>query len=157
MISRSNQLEISNIKPSKVALEDIVSNIINPVIEGFDSAVEVATSLDFIIKVCEQAKATIKPEILSELSKAPERKEYNGYKVEASEAGVRYDFSNCNDPVLHDLLDQKEKLDGSIKDRETFLKSIKTHETIVDSDTGNVVTIYPPVKKSSTVPKFTLK
>lgn len=74
------------------------------------------------------------------------------------EAGVQYDWSTCNDPVLTDLIQQQERLKQVIKERQDFLKTLPyAGIEWVNPDDGEVVTLYPPAKTSTTVLQTTLK
>jgi hypothetical protein len=55
------------------------------------------------------------------------------------------------------LTTQIEALKSTLKDRETFLKSIKAPMQMIDENSGEVYTIYPPKKTSSTTLKVTFK
>lgn len=66
------------------------------------------------------------------------------------EAGTKYDFSVCNDPTWNALIDEINLLSHHKKDREEFLKHLKSPTTIVNEDTGEIITVYPPVKTSTT-------
>lgn len=81
-----------------------------------------------------------------------------GHKIEPIEAGVKYDYSECNDPVLKRLLDKKEQLDKEIKDRQKFLQAVPYKGmSINDEETGEIdITVYPPVKSSTSTIKLTL-
>jgi hypothetical protein len=153
----SNIVNLSNVLPSKENLKAIVQNLTHEVFEGTTDPIRLSALLDFVIKACTEAKASIKEETITQLEKDPLRKDYFGYKIEVTEAGVNYDYSGCNDPELKALYTRLELIKESIKDKETFLKSIKGHATLVIEETGEVVTVYPPVKRSSTTPKFSLK
>jgi len=83
---------------------------------------------------------------------------FQNAKVEIKEVGTKYDFSKCNDTEwdLYDqrLLSAKEDL----KQRETFLKTIPVKGLeIVDKVSGEMATIYPPSKSSTTSIAVTLK
>jgi len=68
-----------------------------------------------------------------------------------------YDFSFCQDQKLNELEAQMETLKKEIEDRKTFLKSIKDFTTFINNETGEVETVYPPIKRSSYGVKVTLK
>ena len=76
---------------------------------------------------------------------------YNGVKFTVQERPT-YDYSVCEDETYKELLEQKERLDAKVKDREAFLKALK--EPVACITHGN--TIYPPSKKSKTVVAVTL-
>jgi hypothetical protein len=72
------------------------------------------------------------------------------------EAGTKYDYSHCGDVELLRLHVQAESLAIQIKERQEFLKKCKPGTTIVDTD-GEVITLYPPIKSSTTTVAVTLK
>jgi hypothetical protein len=74
-----------------------------------------------------------------------------GYMFAQKEAGVKYDFSNCNYSKYNDLMDQKRAIEEEIKKMETFLKSISEAFEIINNETGEVEQIYPPIRKSTTI------
>ena len=79
-------------------------------------------------------------------------------KFEVKEVGVKYDFSQCSDPVLSRLHQQQAEIDKAVKDRETMLKTIQPSGMIItDEETGETITIYPPSKSSTTSVAVTLK
>lgn len=73
----------------------------------------------------------------------------NGCKVEPSELGVSYDYYASQDPIYEQISEEFGKVKQIKEDREKFLKSIKDKMTIVSEDTGDIVTIYAPVKKGT--------
>ena len=81
--------------------------------------------------------------------------QYNA-KFEIKEMGVKYDFTNCGDPIMTDLLEQQATLDAQIKERQKFLKSVPAEglQTLIEDE---VVTLYPPVKTSTTTISVNLK
>jgi hypothetical protein len=79
----------------------------------------------------------------------------SGTKIEVCEAGVKYLYDKCNDPVLADLYNQKIELEGKIKFRESFLKAVSPEGTDIKVE-DELVTVYPPSKTSTTTYKVTL-
>lgn len=147
-------ININEIEPSKESVHMLAERIIKSVHDGFERAVELASKLDFISKVCLEAKNSIKEKTIKEIEDGFSAK---GYKVEVCEAGVSYDYSRCNDSEYKKLIDRMNALKKQIEDREKFLKSLKPEGfEYVDSETGEVIKLYPPVKKSTTTPRFTL-
>nr|WP_193617486.1 hypothetical protein [Odoribacter sp. OF09-27XD] len=80
--------------------------------------------------------------------------EYKGALLQQQEAGVKYDFSGCGDPVMDEYLKQETELKQKMAERTKFLKNIPA-SGIVDPETGSF--IYPPAKSSKTIIKTTLK
>jgi len=87
----------------------------------------------------------------NELSLDIDKFETHGYKFAKKEAGTKYDFSNCNHPRLTDLSVKEKEINKEKKDIEALLKTLKNPTTIVDEETGDIVTINPPVKSSKTI------
>lgn len=90
--------------------------------------------------------------VLSEAEKYGKSFEYKGAKVNIREAGVRYDFSACGDPVHDKLTSEVKDLTEQKKAREKLLKAL-TGE-MADPESGAVIN--PPVKTSSTTIAITL-
>lgn len=84
-----------------------------------------------------------------------ERPSYAGAKMCVAEVGVRYDYSVCGDPKWNELAAAKASIEAQLKAREDFLKHIDGEQTIVDAESGEVVTVIAPVKTSSTSVKVT--
>lgn len=86
-----------------------------------------------------------------------ELKTKDNTKIELAETGTKYDYSGCNDTEYIKLLSDLEKAKEAVKDRETFLKGVPTKGfAVTDEDTGDITTIYPPVKTSTSSFKVTL-
>ena len=79
-----------------------------------------------------------------------ERMSYHGATFDIKEAGVKYDYSQCQDVIWNDIDKKMQMLTERKKEREAFLKTIKERFTFVDESTGEIVTIYPAQKKSTT-------
>lgn len=150
-------VQINQTIPSKSSLEGYVIDIVDHVKRGEGNPIEISAKLDFVMKICENAKKDLKDAVISELNKARERKDYFGYKIEVAEVGTKYDYSQCGDSKWYDLQDQLEKIKAKISDREAMLKAIKEPQMFVDEETGELFKVTPPVKTSTTTPKFTLK
>lgn len=82
--------------------------------------------------------------------------EFGNAQITLRETGVKYDYSQCNDPKLAELYEQKFKIDLALKKREDFLKAAPIEGTQIMVD-DEVVTVYPPSKSSTTTPVVSLK
>lgn len=72
-------------------------------------------------------------------------------KLEITETGTRYDYSTTGDAKIAELYELKKALDADIKEREQYLKSLPSSGvSVIDPDSGEVATLYPPVKTSTT-------
>ena len=117
----------------------------------------------FLFKALEEVQKAIKSKLdalaLKEANKYPEKTfELTGFKVEKAELGVKHDYSNCGDPDLAKLEWESETADKKLKDRQEFLKKLPIEGIeVIDKETGEILQIYPPVKKSSEGLKITMK
>jgi hypothetical protein len=91
---------------------------------------------------------------MTEQMKYGKRAEVFGAEVTQVESGVRYDFSECNDPYYTTLKALFEENTALLKEREKFLKSMTGPLPIVTED-GEIVTINPPIKRSTTTLRVT--
>lgn len=80
---------------------------------------------------------------------------YLGAKFAVGEVGVKYDYSGCNDPVWCRLANEKAEIEAKMKEREAFLKGIKTRQTIVDEETGEIYEVTGPSRTSTTSVRIT--
>lgn len=74
--------------------------------------------------------------------------------LEVVESGVRYDFSECGDDELNELMRLRADLDNAIKERQKMLRSLPI-SGMADPNTGAMV--YPPSRTSKTTIKTTIK
>lgn len=80
----------------------------------------------------------------------------SGTKIELAEVGVRYDFTKCGDEQLNDLVVEQERIETLIKERQTFLKTIPVSGLDIVTINGELVTIYPPSRSSTSSIKTTI-
>lgn len=84
--------------------------------------------------------------------------EYHNSKFEIKETGTAYDFTRCCDIEWEQMDAQLNSLKERIKERETFLKAVPVQGLVVtNQETGEIYTIYPPSKKSTTTVTVSLK
>jgi len=138
--------------PSKVAIDTLAKSIIKPITEGEVDVIKSIATIRAVQEALDKVADTIKPLVVDALHKysAKEKIVVNGTEFTLKEVGVKYDYANCGDFVLLDLMKQVEELNIKIKERQAFLKSIKEVEFIVDTRTGELCEIRPPKKTSST-------
>lgn len=106
------------------------------------------------MKEITEALETIKPvadsAALSEAEKYGQKSfEKNGYRFELSEFGTKYDYSGTGHPKWNQLSFKAKEITNELKGVEDTLKSLKSSITLVDEDSGEIVTVYPPAKKST--------
>jgi hypothetical protein len=143
---------------TQVQVDVMSDQLIASVKQGEVNPLEVLTMFRAIEKVSDRVLKEIKENLLNEASKYSGNSfEYLGNKVEKAELGTKYDFSKCNDPAWENFDSAANAALTFKKEREIFLKGIKDKETIIDPNTGEVVTILPPVKTSTAGLKVTIK
>ena len=139
--------------PSKEGIKTDAERLISSVTEGLKNPIDVAIRLKYAQSVIEEAQKGIKDTVITEIGKYAkgERIDRYGAEIKTQEAGVSYDYSNCNHPKYEALVSRLEKVKEEMKELETFLKSLKGATVICNDDTlGESVEVYPPVKKSTT-------
>lgn len=140
----------------KEALEMFVNKTVDAVKSGNENPLTLAVKLKYIELSLDGIRRGIEDELLREHAKHGSKSiEMLGFKIDQSEVGARYDFSNCNDQKLFDLENEEKALSEKIKKRKEYLKAIQGHEQLVDDD-GVVTVVAQPIKTSKTSLKFTL-
>lgn len=96
--------------------------------------------------------------VRDEISKNGKQLETNSAKIELAETGIKYNFDNCGDVIYEQLSQQLESIEQQLKDRKEFLKTVPASGLpILNEQTGELTTIYPPSKSSTSTYKITLK
>ena len=77
-------------------------------------------------------------------------------KVEAAELGTDYDYSNCNHPDFDQLEDDFNLAKANFDKLKKFLQTLPKSISMNDENTGEVVTINPAIKSSTSGYKITI-
>lgn len=138
------------------SVAEVAKKAISAITDGEIDAITAHINLSRMEAAIQQVKADerVKDITLRELSKYGKKQAFGDCTLEEAEAGVKYDYSLCNDSELAELEEQKKWLDARIKERQAFLKHIPV-SGMCDPNTGEVV--YPPAKSSKTIIKTTFK
>lgn len=143
------KLDLTNVnKDNYKAMANQLAEVVE---QGIVNPLDAYTRLKAIEAMVSEARKLIDASAKIELSKfdKSEKIVFNGYDVSQRESGVSYDFTACKDEEWNTLYASMSFYKDALKERETFLKTIKAPIQIVTED-GEAVTIYPPVKKSTT-------
>lgn len=134
-------------------VESVESGEVNP-IDVFVNLKKVEKVIDGVMK-----SSVVQNAVTREYQKYNTREvDFKGVTISQSEAGVKFDYSGCQDPVILELEEKKKEIDERLKERQKFLKNIPPEGmTIIDENTGEVITLYPPSRSSSTIIKATVK
>lgn len=138
------------------SIQALANMAINAVLEG---EVDPITAHINVSKIEAAIKAykehpDVRDITLRELAKYGKKQSFGDCTLEECEAGVKYDYSECNDSELEALEKQRHELDIKIKQRQATLKSLP-FGGLCNPNTGEM--IYPPAKSSKTTIKTTFK
>ena len=119
---------------------------------------ETLVLLKALEKASERIMKEIRENVITAAEKYPEKSfEFAGAKLEMGEVGVKYDYATCGDPVYEQRQSAMDAAKTLVDERTAFLRALKQPITIVDESSGEVITIRPPEKKSTTSVKVTIK
>lgn len=156
-----NALSIINNMPSTLdQVARFVSKVKDEALSGEYNPLEVLKQLRMAQKALEILN---KDEELEEAAQKEHSKhgvktlELPGASVTIKEVGVKYDYEACNDRIWRLHKEDESMSAYNRKEREKFLQSIKDPITILNEETGQVETLNPAPKTSSTKLSVTLK
>jgi hypothetical protein len=143
--------EYLTLGPSTQTSIDIFSDgVIQSVQAGNINPLAVLVQIRAMEKAFERILKETKDNLMREADKYPGNDfEFQGNKITKAEHGTRYDFSQCGDPVYAQRLKIVQEASEQLKEQESFLKALKAPITVVDEGSGEVVTIQPPTKRST--------
>lgn len=96
--------------------------------------------------------------ILEAAEKYGKKFSFQNAEFSIKEVGTAYDFSKCNDPEINALLAEQENVKKLVDARKEFLKTIPSAGIeLLDRETAEAYTIYPPAKSSTTSVAVSLK
>jgi hypothetical protein len=142
---------------TKSQVQIFAQTIIEQVESGSLDALEVDIRSTALIDALSQVIKSIANLTLAEADKHGKSFEYKNAKIQVKELGSKWHYDKSNDSKYFSIKSNIEKLDIERKDRETFLKSLKSKTSILDEETGELIEVFPPYKTSTTGVVVTLK
>lgn len=143
---------------SKVGIQQFVDKVITELEAGQINPLDLLIYLKSIEKSIEGINQRAKEMINNEADKYSEKSiEYKGARIDKAELGVKYDYAMCEDREWNIMTADINTLTYKRKKREEFLKALINPIDWVDVETGEIITIYPPIKSSTTGLKVTIK
>lgn len=126
---------------SKLLIEDVQNGNVNPL------------ELLVMLRALERVSETVLDAIQSNIDKAKDNyseRQFNilGATVEKSEIAVRYKYETAKDIEWERRKSAVDAAMSLLKEREEFLRTLREPMTAVDTDSGEVFTISPPLKTS---------
>lgn len=148
-----------NLMPSTMdQINSFSSGIIRAVKEGNVNPLDVMLQMKAMEKSFENIKNQIKENVNREADKYPGVTfNYRGVELVKGDVKTEYDYTVCNDTVWERRNTDAESAKRLLDERQSFLKSLKEPITTVDEMTGEIVTIRPPLKKSTPGVKFYIR
>lgn len=144
---------------TKTQIKIIADNLVYDLLESGDiiKTADTISKLEFFIKELKSNDKYI-DYLRHEVSKyGPSHITSTGTKIELAEVGVRYDYSQCGDLVIFQIMHQIADLENKLKDRQNFLKSLPISGIETVDENGEVLTLYPPSKSSTSSVKLTIQ
>lgn len=143
---------------SKEGIDTFARRIVDEVKEGRVDALRVKLLCKTLEKIIDKIDSATKDDQLKEAGKYGDKPfEFYGAELHLTSVKTDYDYTVCNDPVYYRLTEIQKKATEQIKERQEFLKAIKTPQNFVDDETGEVYEIKPPLKKQVDGVKVTIK
>ena len=141
---KENPVVLSN----KEGITGMVDNYIKDIaFNGGDVVRDWAICQKYSILI-DTMKDGLKPYVIKELEFCDKQETHTlGAELKVVTSGTKYDYTQSEIWV-----DQKKRVDAEtnrLKDIEAFLKSLNKPTTVVDEETGETITHFPPVKTSS--------
>lgn len=126
--------------------------------EGRENALRIETIAKKTIKTMEGILSRIKQNSINEAEKYGEKPfMYGNCEVHYTATKTEYDYSACGYPEWEEADANEISAKANKKRAEEFLKAVKEPFTMVDTRTGEVVTITPPIKKQWMGVKVSIK
>ena len=134
------------------------NQIINQVKSGNENPLKLLVLLRALEATAETIRDGIKQEITSEMDKYSEKSfEAFGARLEKAEVGVAYDYEATGDRDWFQFKATEEGASARRKEREVFLRALREPMTLLDTESGEVYEVRPPLKKSKSGVKVFLK
>lgn len=134
---------------SRTGIDVASDQIIEGIRSGDVSPLKALVWCKTMEEIIERVRKETKDNQLTASEKYPGKTfEFAGATLTKAEHGTKYNYAACGDTVWERLNVDTEAAKVKQSERETFLKSLKGPEVVVDQLTGEMVTINPPVKTS---------
>lgn len=151
--------KIADIQFDKYSRSLMARQVVNDLAEGKADPVQTHYNIKCIEELVKNIlnDGQYKAMVLNEAEKHGKAFNFQNSKIEIKETAVKYDFTVCNDPEWFKLEAEILALKDKQKEREQFLKTLKPEGIDIVDENGEVYTMYPPAKSSTTSVSVTLK
>jgi hypothetical protein len=154
----TSAMDVMRIMPStKDEVTRFASQLIEQVQNGSVNPIQLKAAFKMVEQVGKQFDAATKENQMIEAERYPKTFNAYGFEIQRTELGTEYDYLSTGDPVYAERHAAVESAKSLLNERAAFLRSVKEPTTILHEQTGEIVTITPPLKKSTTGLKFTIQ
>ena len=149
--------DLSLFETTKAERQDFAQSVVNGLKDGLSDPLKVHLQVKCMEDLIKQITShpDYKDLTLDEAAKYGKSFEHYNAKFEVKEMGVKYDYSNCGDPIYNQLAEELAELEKKVKDRQAFLKAVQPGTELLIED--EVIVLYPPIKTSTTSITVNLK
>lgn len=123
--------------------------------EGHIDPIEVRVKMKAWEKAFKAAESAIAPEVEREAAKHGKAFDFMGAKCEWIPTYTAYDYAK--DVTWNNFKEKVEQATAKQKEREAFLKTVKEPFQQLDPDTGELITVTPPIKTQREGLRITIK
>lgn len=122
--------------------------IVKNVLEGNLEPWKAIAYSKYLTDLAKQVREGVMPTALSEFT---EPFSFEGITVKQKDTGVRYDYNSCNHPIYNKLSSEVTANLLKMKELEEMLIKVKEPFDMVDTESGEVIKVYPPKRTATPV------
>lgn len=143
---------------SKSLVRQTAQSLINEAQDGNIDTLSTLAHIEFMAQVIEMAKEELRARAVGELDayglEARTGVVKHGVTFKQKESGVRYNFENTK--AWTEIKSREDAIANERKALEEQLKVLKSRQTMLDEQTGELIELNPPIKTSKTTVEITL-
>ena len=150
---------LSLFETSKLQRSIFVTDVLNRIENGTVEPIKVHLQLKAMEEIVKTLNTNERYKELLLDAAEKNGKKFMAFNAEFSikEMGTRYDYSQCGDADLLAMLASIETITAAVKERQEYLKKIPAAGVQQIDANGEVITLFPPTKTSTTTVAVSLK
>lgn len=146
-----NVIEFLKSTPRGGATSAIAAEVANRVVDGYEDGLELFIAIKAAQKLLDEVTTLIEePALNSALLHNSKSFDLYGCRIEIREVGTKYNFDNCGDTVLARITEEKKRWAEEEKSRQSLLKTLRGKTEMLDTESGEIINVFPPQKSSKT-------
>jgi len=155
-------IDLLEIGPANIQdIQDMSNNALIISVESELSPLDQFVKAKALIESLELYMDSIKQEAIKELDKNTSTKEKTisrlGASISIAEVGTKWHYDKTGDSSLYELDTQAKAIKDKMDERQKMLKNLSAPLKLLNEETGEVETIYPAYKTSTTGLKISFK